>query len=149
MKLIPAVVRCTLKYRIALICDQSTWKSAFGKSTTFVRRQIYFISLWKLPYILTLKALGGGVFSTPPPMRFLADNFWSRELFYPKFKFTSWVMWHGHIWRAGIIKMPKFDINAHNFWHSGSNSIKSTVIRLFEDAHFLGLTVETSEEIWS
>ena len=34
-------------------------------------------------------------------------------------------MWHDHIWRVVIVKL---DINALNFWHSGSNSIKVTFL---------------------
>ena len=35
------------------------------------------------------------------------------------------VMWQDHIW---WVVMVKLDINAHNFWHSRSNSIKVTFL---------------------
>ena len=40
-------------------------------------------------------------------------------------KFAARVTWHDYIW---WLVMVKLDINAHNFWHSGSNSIKVTIL---------------------
>ena len=89
---------------------------------------------------LTLKALGGGGCFPPSPVWSLADNFWSRGAFsleilwlFPLLnvelqqnkKFKIYIL--GHVtWPylvSGHWKNAEIWENAHNFWHSGSNSM--------------------------